>query len=207
MNPFEMLAEGSTAPAPAQRISGVVIGIVTNVLDPDGLARVKVKFPWLSDSDESNWARVAMPMAGSGRGLQLMPDVNDEVLVVFEHGDMRFPYVLGGLWNGKDKPPAANADGKNNLKVLKSRAGHLVRLDDETGQEKIEIIDASGTNRVVIDTSSNTITISSDKDIKLSAPKGTIKLEAGTIELKSTGAASVEAAGTLTLKGSTVNIN
>ena len=79
------------------RITGVVIGIVTNNNDPDRLGRVKVRFPWLSGSTESHWARVATPMAGNGRGLYFLPEVDDEVLVLFERGDVRFPFVIGAL--------------------------------------------------------------------------------------------------------------
>src|SRR5689334_2824184 len=99
----------------AARLFGVVVGVVTNIQDDQGLGRVKVKFPWLSDTDESHWARVAVPMAGHQRGFYFLPEVDDEVLVAFEHGSADYPYILGALWNGKDEPPASNGDGKNNL--------------------------------------------------------------------------------------------
>jgi uncharacterized protein involved in type VI secretion and phage assembly len=194
---------------------GVVVGVVTNNQDPDNLGRVKVRFPWLSDSEESNWARIAAPMAGNDRGTYFLPEVDDEVLVAFEQGDPRFPYVLGALWNGKDAPPATNGDGKNNLRVIKSRSGHIVKLNDEDGKETIEIIDKSGKNSIVIDTAKNTLTITTDKDITLSAAQGTIKLDAQNIQLKSSadtkieasGGMDVKASGTLNVKGATVNIN
>jgi uncharacterized protein involved in type VI secretion and phage assembly len=205
------------------RIHGAVIGIVTNTNDPEGWGRVKLKFPCLSDQDESNWARVAAPMAGKERGMYFLPEVDDEVLVIFEHGDMRYPYVLGGLWNGKDKPPLKNDDGKNNVRLIKSRSGHCIRLTDEDNKEKIEIEDKTGKNKIVIDTASNTITITTEKDLKLSAAKGQITLAAKTIvleaqdklELKSSGSAKLEAqssldakaSGTTNIKGGTVNIN
>jgi uncharacterized protein involved in type VI secretion and phage assembly len=199
----------------ASRIVGVVVGVVTNNQDPDGMGRVKVKFPWLSDSDESNWARIAAPMAGKERGCYFLPEVDDEVLVAFEHGDVRFPYVVGALWNGKDAPPAKNDDGKNSVRVIKSRSGHVVRLTDEDGKEKIEIIDKSTKNSIVFDTSKNTITITSDKDIVLAAAKGKITLNAQEIEVKSSANAKVEAGGNMDLKasgqmnvkGATVNLN
>lgn len=215
----------------SDRIDGVVVGIVTNNQDPDKLGRVKVKFPWLSEQDESNWARILTPMAGAEYGIYFLPEVNDEVLVVFEQGDVRFPYILGSLWNGKDKPPITNEDGKNNVRVIKSRSGHLIRLTDEKDQEKIEIIDRTGKNSVAIDTVKNTITITSEQDITLSAPKGTIKLDAKNIELKSTAdtkltsdaglnlkssasanleasaGITVEAKGTTNIKGAIINLN
>jgi uncharacterized protein involved in type VI secretion and phage assembly len=197
------------------RIAGVVVGVVTNNQDPDGMGRVKVKFPWLSDADESNWARVAAPMAGKERGCYFLPEVDDEVLVAFEQGDVRFPYVVGALWNGKDAPPAKNDDGKNSVRVIKSRSGHVVRLTDEDGQEKIEIVDKTGKNSIVFDTSKNTITITADKDIVLSAAQGTIKLDAQQIEVKSSAGTKVEAganmdlkaSGQMNVKGATVNLN
>lgn len=211
MNLFDALSvedKGS-----ATRIAGVVVGVVTNNEDPAGLGRVKVKFPWLSDSEESFWARMAAPMAGKGRGFYFLPEVEDEVLVAFEQGDPRFPYVLGALWNAQDKPPD---DGVVvDRRVLKSTTGHAVVLDDTDGKEKIEIIDKSGKNTIVIDTTKNTITITSDKDITLSASNGTIKLEAKKIEIKSSTDTAIEAGagmdvkatGTMNVKGAMVNIN
>ena len=81
----EALLAALAGPAshPSGRVYGVTVGVVTNNQDPDGLGRVKVRFPWLSDDDESFWARVVTPMAGNGRGLYLLPEVDDEVLVAF----------------------------------------------------------------------------------------------------------------------------
>jgi uncharacterized protein involved in type VI secretion and phage assembly len=215
MNLLDMLFDPEKQDSQIGRISGVVVGVVTNNEDPDKLHRVKVKFPWLSDADESAWARVATPMAGKERGLYVLPEVEDEVLVAFEHGDLRFPCVIGSLWNGKDAPPANNEGGKNNLRLIKSRSGHIIRLSDEDGKEKIEIIDKSGNNSLVFDTANNTVTITADKDIVLSATQGTIKLDAQKIEIKSSADAKIEAGagmdvkatGTLNVKGATVNIN
>jgi uncharacterized protein involved in type VI secretion and phage assembly len=197
------------------RIFGVAVALVTNNQDPDGVGRVKLRFPWLSDEDESQWARIAAPMAGKDRGAYFLPEVDDEVLVAFEHGDIRFPYVVGMLWNSKDTPPAANGDGKNNVRVIKSRSGHIVRLNDEDGKESVEIIDKSAKNSIVIDTAKNTITIVSEKDITLQAANGTITLDAQKVAVKSSADAKVEAGGgmdvkasaTLNIKGATVNIN
>jgi uncharacterized protein involved in type VI secretion and phage assembly len=210
---FELLNEEVQEEARAGRIYGAVVGVVTNNQDPDKLGRIKVKFPWLSSIDESSWARVAAPMAGKDRGAYFLPEVDDEVLVVFEHGDVRFPYVLGALWNGKDAPPVNNNDGKNNVRMIKSRSGHVVKLNDEDGKETIEIIDQSQKNSIVI--SKNSVTVTTDKDITLSASKGTIKLDAQSVEisssqatkLKAGGTMNVEASGTMTVKGATVNIN
>jgi len=215
MNLFEVLENPVNREARGDRIYGVVIGVVTNNQDPDGMGRVKVKFPWLSDVDESDWARVAAPMAGKQRGVYFLPEVDDEVLVAFEHGNVRFPYIVGALWNGKDAPPATNSDGKNNVRIIQSRSGHVVKLNDEDGKETIEIIDKSQKNSIVIDTAKNTITVTTDKDITFSATKGTIKLDAQNVEISSSAATkvkagstmNVEASGTMTVKGATVNIN
>jgi len=196
------------------RITGVVIGIVTNNKDPDGLGRVKLRFPWLSGSTESDWARVATPMAGNGRGLYFLPEVDDEVLVLFERGDVRFPFVIGALWNGKDQAPAGNSDGKNALRVIKSRSGHLIRFDDSEKAPKIEIVDASSSNRIVIDTSGDTVTITAGKNIVLEAPEGDIRLKAKQVLIAASKRADIKAdtmkiaaQGSLALKGETIDLN
>ena len=165
---------------------GLVIGVVTNNKDPDGLGRVKVALPWLADGFETDWARVASPMAGPARGLYLLPEVDDEVLVGFEHGRPDAPFVLGALWNGKDKPPETNSDGKNDRRSLTSRSGHVIRLTDTKGEERIEILDKSGKNSVVIDTKTNTVTVSADTDVVVRATKGKLTLSGdGGVEISS----------------------
>jgi uncharacterized protein involved in type VI secretion and phage assembly len=214
MSLIDVLTEAEETAALAKRISGVVVGVVTNNQDPEGMGRVKVKFPWLSETEESFWARVAAPMAGKERGVYFLPEVGDEVLVAFEHGDARFPYVVGALWNGQDKPPENN-DGQNDIRAIKSRSGHVIRLVDKDGAEKVEIIDKSGSNSIVFDTAKNTITVTSEQDITLSASKGTIKLDAQKIEIKSSADTKIEAGagldvkatGVMNIKGATVNIN
>lgn len=197
------------------RLFGVMIGIVTNNQDPDGLGRVKVKIPRLSGDDESNWARVATFMAGKERGAFFLPEVEDEVLVAFECGDINMPYIIGALWNGVDKPFETNSDGKNDKRVIKSRSGHLIRLDDKDGAEMIEIIDKTGNNLITLDAKNNKITISSDKDIELSASKGKVTISAQDVEIKSSAATKVEAgagmdlkaSANMTIKGAMVEIN
>src|SRR5690349_12411493 len=167
-------------------LRGLVIGVVTNVKDPDGLGRVKVALPWLADGFETDWAGVASPMAGPGRGLYLLPEIDDEVLVGFAHGRLDAPFVLGALWNGKDKPPESNSDGKNDRRSLTSRSGHVIRLTDTQGEERIEILDKSGKNSVVIDTKSNTVTVSADADVVVRATRGKLTLAGdGGVEISS----------------------
>lgn len=215
MNLFNVLVDRESKDAIAGRIYGAVIGIVTNNEDPEGLGRVKVKFPWLSADEESTWARLATLMAGNERGVYFLPEVDDEVLVIFEQGDVRFPYIIGALWNGKDKPPTTNADGKNNIREIVSRSGHVIRLNDEEGKETIEIIDKSEKNKIIFDTANNAISVTADQNISLKSPQGSIQLEAKTIEIKSTsetkleaGAAmNLEAKATMNIKGQTINLN
>jgi uncharacterized protein involved in type VI secretion and phage assembly len=197
------------------RIYGLACAVVTNNKDPDGLGRVKVKLPWLSDEAESNWARVATPMAGANRGVYFLPEVNDEVLVGFEHGSPEFPFVLGALWNGKDKPPANNSDGKNDLRVIKSRSGHLIRLTDTNGAEQIEIVDKSGKNSIVISTKDDTITVNAGTGVTIKSASGKLTLEGNGVEINSTADVKISATSTmelksnttLNIKGAQVNIN
>ncbi len=202
-------------PSGSARRNDVVVGLVLNNQDPDGLGRVKINLPGLSEDESGHWARLATPMAGGGRGMFFLPEKNDEVLVAFEQGDITRPYILGALWNGEDKPPQTNSDGKNNVRMIRSRSGHSVRFDDTAGTEKIEIIDKSGENNVTIDTQSNSISIKSAKDVVIEAPQGKISLRAKTVEVKSTAETSVDAqttvdlkaGATMTIKGQRVNIN
>ena len=137
---------------------GLVIGVVTNNKDPEEMGRVRVKFPWLSDQDESAWARVVSPMAGGNRGLFSLPEIDDEVLVGFDHGDIHRPFVLGALWNGLDATPlkaaaAVGGDGKVNQRVVQSRTGHTVTLDDTDGKQMVTI-KTQGSHTISLDDTS-----------------------------------------------------
>jgi len=161
---------------------GVTVGIVTNNQDPDGLGRVKVKFPWLSPDEESYWARVVTIMAGKDRGVYFLPEIDDEVLVAFELGNINYPYILGSLWNGKDQPPGKNDDGKNNKRIIKSRSGHQIILDDTEGKEKIIIEDKTGKNQIAIDSQANQMDIKVEKDLTIET-KGKIILKSSDDDL------------------------
>ncbi|MDM0047917.1 phage baseplate assembly protein V [Variovorax sp. J22R115] len=204
------------APDDAQRrFCGVVVGIVTNNRDPDGMHRVKVRFPWLNLDDESHWARVACSMAGNGRGSYFLPEPDDEVLVAFEHGSLEHPYVVGALWNGKDKPPESNGDGKNDNRSITSRSGHIVRLCDSDGDERIEIIDKTGNNHIVIKSSDNSIAIESQGDISIKSSTGKVTIEGIGIEITSNAGVKIQAQSTIdasataqvNIKGALVNVN
>jgi uncharacterized protein involved in type VI secretion and phage assembly len=197
------------------RFFGVVVGVVTNNQDPDGMHRVKLRFPWLNLDDESHWARVAVAMAGNGRGAYFLPEPDDEVLVAFEHGSLEHPYVIGALWNGKDKPPENNSDGKNDNRSITSRSGHVVRLCDKQGDERIEIVDKTGSNRIVIHSSDNRISIEAQGDIAIKSATGKVTIEAIGVEIKSQADVKVQAqtsidvsaSGLVNIKGTLVNIN
>jgi uncharacterized protein involved in type VI secretion and phage assembly len=216
MNLLELLSSKEDRGEACSRIYGVAIGVVTNNQDPDSSGRVKVKFPWLVENDESTWAWVASPMAGPDRGLIFIPEVDDEVLVAFDHGDVRAPYIIGALWNGSDKLPREKAgDDKNNLRIIKSRSNHLIILDDTAGSEKIQIIDAKGKNQIIIDSNKDTITLQVAGDLVLKATNGKIMLDAKSVEMKSSAdmkvtsgsTMDITASSTLNVKGKTVNIN
>jgi uncharacterized protein involved in type VI secretion and phage assembly len=168
------------------KIFGVVVGVVTNNKDDDGHYRVKVKFPWMPGSDgteeESHWCRVTTFMAGNGRGGFFLPEVNDEVLVAFEHGEISQPYVVGALWNGKDKPHDKNPGG-NPRRVIKSRGGSKITFDDD--QMKLIIEDGGGKGRITFDSNNNKILIEAlEGDVCFQSPQGDMKIVAKTAELK-----------------------
>jgi uncharacterized protein involved in type VI secretion and phage assembly len=128
----------------AARCSYVVVARVTNNQDPKKLGRVKLEFPFWGDGVESSWARIATPMAGEQYGFCCLPEVGSEVLIVFAHGDVRHPYVLGALWNGQAKPPETNDNGKNHRRTITSRSGQSVVFDDEPGHESIALRSKGG---------------------------------------------------------------
>jgi uncharacterized protein involved in type VI secretion and phage assembly len=130
---------------------GVYPAQVTDIQDPDGQGRVRVRLPWApDDTGYEAWARLAVFMAGNNRGAWFIPDVDDEVLVAFVAGDPRHPIVVGSLWNGSDTPPASMDGGGRNLnKVLRSRNGVQLTLDDSDGQERF-IVETPGGQRITL---------------------------------------------------------
>jgi phage protein D len=192
----------AAAPGQESRRAGTAIGIVTNVKDPDNQGRVKVKFPWLSEDEESTWARLISPMAGPGRGFQLVPEVDDEVVIVFERGDPNRPMIVGALWNGKDKTPlgsdAISGDGAVQKRLLQTRIGHKILLDDSDSSKSIVITDSAG-NEVKWDASNSKIEVTSKGDLTVHAT-GTLKLEGQAIEVKASG-------GDVTVSGTQIKLN
>jgi len=202
---------------------GVEIGIVTNVQDPDKLGRVKVKFPRLPGDTESHWCRVAQPAAGAGRGFYCLPQVNDEVLVAFELGEANRPYVLGSLWNGKDKPMTDAYTDDNSRIMIQTKSGHQVILDDKSGEEKIVIADKSGKRTITFDVKAKKFLIEAKEgDVEIHAEKKIVldcedleiktkksaKIDVGTtFDLNVKSKANIKSDSQLCLKASRVNIN
>jgi uncharacterized protein involved in type VI secretion and phage assembly len=194
-------------------IKGVAIAIVTQNRDTEGLGRVRVRFPWYENSNESYWARIAVPMAGNQQGTYFLPENGQEVLIAFEREDVRFPYVIGALWNGKEPPPTTNADGKNDQRLICSRKGHQLMFDDgDRGLVELKLndgkklafdddgirLDDGKGNSIAIDSNSGAL------DIKAS---GQLTIKAPTITLDASGTLDIKAKATLTIRGSLVQIN
>lgn len=201
---LEMILDTRVPSGLGGRWYGAFPALVTDIKDPDGQGRVKITLPWSVDTSSARyeaWARVATFMGGNNRGSWFIPDTNDEVLVVFEGGDPRRPYVIGGLWNGSDAPPESmDGAGNNYKKVLRSRNGVKITLDDQDGQEKliletpggqkitlkdgpgaVEIVDSNG-NSVKLETAGITITASAKVTINASqvaVSAGMVTVDAG----------------------------
>lgn len=216
------------------QVMGVTTALVTNLNDPEAMGRIKVKYAWLGEA-ESTWARLASPMAGAERGWWCLPEINDEVVIAFEHGDINRPFIIGSLWNGKDKPPETLGDsvagGKVVHRLIRSRSGHMILLDDSDGKEQIIIRDKTKKNEIIIDSKNNTIKINVDKDLKTTAKGETVIESTGKLTLKSNDDLTIEcknfkvdaqmnadlkanaavnvqnAAAKIALSGPTVNIN
>ena len=195
------------------RIAGVARGLVTDNRDPDGLGRVRVQLTWQSQGS-GYWARTAAPLSGSAYGAWFLPEVGDEVLVAAEQGDPALLYVLGMLWNGQAKPPATNDDGKNNLRLIKSRGGHQLLFDDTDGASVVELKLADG-KRVTLDkdgvavddAAGNTILIKSKASEIAITSAAKLTLKSAQVAIEADGTLEIKSGGTLTLKGALVQIN
>jgi uncharacterized protein involved in type VI secretion and phage assembly len=194
-------------------VKGCAIAIVTQNRDTEGLGRVKLRFPWYSTTHESNWARVAVPMAGAEQGTYFLPEVGQEVLAIFEREDVRFPIVIGALWGGTAKSPIINSDGKNDQRVIRSRKKHHLLFDDgskgvvelKLNDGKKVTIDDDGIraddgqgNKFAIDSKSGAISIEA---------KGELSIKATSISIQATGALEMKSSATMTIQGSLVQIN
>ncbi len=204
----------------AGRIYDAVIGIVTDIKDEAKLCRVKVKIPSMPITDNTWWCTWTSIGAGKDRGWFSIPEVDDEVLLMFEHGDIGRPIIIGALWNGKDKPPHNNSDGKNMIRMFKSKTGNKVTLDDDKGTITIEdgggkgILTISKDNKVNFEAKEGDACYQAKDDVIILAGEISIKSSDSTdIKAGSSGgkhsAASIKmtASGTLNLKASQTDLN
>ena len=205
-------------PAAAPFADHVVIGVVTDNTDPDKLGRVKVKYPTLGDNIESGWARIVRGASGKERGAVALPEVNDEVVIAFEHGDARRPFVLGALFNGKDTP------GADLVKPASSFAARFPRDIDVATKAAVIVAADKG---MTVTASKGPIEITASKEMKLTASKGgppsamtiettgQIKMtgkmgveiaSSGPLKITSQAPVTVESTAALQLKGSIVQV-
>lgn len=205
-----------SAESEANRVYEPVVAVVTDNKDPSKLGRVKVKVPILSEQDTTFWAPVVMMGAGKNRGWFFIPEPDDEVLVLFEHGDMQRPVVVGAMWGGKDKPPDGNKDGKNQKRMIKSRGGSKVTLDDSSGSEIFSIEDGGGKAKITFDCKENKIVIEAvEGDVCLQAPTGDIQILAKEAEFTAGKSIEIHAGSqmqwgsdtSLTIKGQSVTMS
>lgn len=184
------------------RFYGVYPAVVTDVVDPDAQGRVRVRLPWSPDSEGGSyqaWARLATLMAGADRGSWFIPDPGDEVLVLFEAGDPRRPYVVGALWNGRDAPPESmDGAGRNDLKTLRSRSGVTVTLDDASGRERL-LLETPGGQRALFEDGPPRITVED-------ASGNSVRLEASGITVTAAAKVTVNAS-TVEVSAGTVTVN
>jgi len=206
---------GGTSPLPPAP-QGVVIGQVSDVNDPENAGRVTLAFPWLSDTYVSPWARTVQAGAGKDRGAMVVPEIGDEVLVIFEQGDLRCPYVLGGLYNGIDTPNTNgialvdSGSGAINRRSLVSRRGHRIDLLDQDGKtEGVSLSSQDGKVSLTIDATNTKVTVHSDGTVLIEGSQGIVvdsagsklELKGGDVSIKASSGITVEAGSQLQLKG------
>jgi phage protein D/phage baseplate assembly protein gpV len=199
-----------------------LVGLVTNNKDPKGWGRVKVKFPTLTEEHESNWARVVGAGAGPDRGFWCLPEIDDEVLCCFEHGDIHRPYIIGGVWNGKDAPPDSQDESVDpvHLRTFATRKGHRMTYADESAgswHQGIHIVSSSG-YKIVIDEESKYLEIltpgghhlkmdDAGQNVTLKS-SGSLNIEATTsLTMKAQASMEINATGQMTIKSATKQIN
>ncbi len=211
--------------------TGIMVGLVSNLQDPDNMGRVKVKFPVLGDNVESFWCRLVTPMAGGGRGIAYFPEVGDEVAVMFQNGDPNHGYVLGGVWNGTDALPKPTGQlisgGKVVRRVIRSRVGHeIIIIDAPITPEGITIIDKTQNNYIKINTTDNKTEIQCQGDISVKSATGNItvkadaakvtvqatqdielKSDSGKVKITGTSGVDINSPAIINIKGSMVNLN
>ncbi|WP_448266108.1 VgrG-related protein [Nostoc sp. DSM 114159] len=193
----------------------LLVGIVTDNKDPEAWGRVKVKFPTLTEEHTSDWARVVAVGAGQNRGFDCLPEVNDEVLVGFEHGDIHRPYVIGGVWNGKDAPPEKVRDSVTNgvrLRTIKTRVGHTLQfVEEDKGTSKTGIrVETKDGHKIYLNDSQRCIEIETKGGhrIKMDDMAKSVSVKStGNMSLDARGNIDISATGTITVKGALIRLN
>lgn len=213
---LQVVTGGATADTD-QRVFGVALAQVVSNNDLTGLGRVRLKLPWLPG--HLPWARVATFDAGSGRGGYFIPQEGDEVLVAFNQGNVTDPYVIGSLWNGRDRPQFKSPLDPVQKRAIHTPAGHEVVFDDaqqsiaiktSTGQkitlapDRIEL--AAGDNAKITLQTSGTITIQASVSVEIKAPNITANATAK-LDLKGSANATLDGGSLCIVKGAMVNIN
>src|ERR1700730_14602911 len=184
-------------------INGVVIAQVTDNSDPNNQARVKLKFPWLDDNYESDWARITQLGAGPNKGSASSDGKEDEVLVAFEFGDIRRPYVVGSLYNGQDTPNLGSGlfdNGKVKRRGFISRLGHQLIFFDDDDKKGIAFISSDGNLKISLNETNSEIHISSQGKVHVECQQDMTLETQGNLKLSGQGV-SVEAQNSLDLKG------
>jgi phage baseplate assembly protein V len=186
-----------------RRLYGVFTGIVEDNEDPEHEGRVKVRIPWLDDATVSDWCRVMQPYAGPNYGAVWIPEKKCEVLVALWHGDMNEPVVLGGVYNGKDKPPVYKDQTKQDVKMLRTKAGHTIRLDDSSQTMAIEIQTLGG-HDIFLDDQNQKITISTPLGQQLVLDDNAQQLELSSVG--GVGKVTIDATGKITIQGKDISV-
>jgi uncharacterized protein involved in type VI secretion and phage assembly len=207
------MAPSETTLEAGGHVKGLAIAIVRQNKDSTGHVSVKVSYPWHTKPSDSYDARIAVPMAGKSRGTYFVPEVNDEVLVGFDKGDIRHPYVVGCLWNGADPSYEKNSDGKNDKRFIRSRKGHMLLFDD--GQKGVVQLELNDGKKLTID--DDGVVLDDGKGNKLQfatssggvtlEAKGSLTLKGATVSVEATGSLGVKASGDVTVSGAFVRIN
>ena len=206
---------GSSANGGQEATAGVQVGVVSENADPDNAGRIRVRLPYAGADFVTDWARVVAPGNGPDRGMVWIPEVGDEVLVAFHHGSIREPFVLGGLWNGTDKPPPIALDnGALDERKFVSRTGQKIVLSDKSGSTGIKISSKDNSLFVHIDVDNKKIVITADSggEVKVTSggdftieSQGSVKIsgQAG-VEISSSAQTKVSGSGGLNLESSGV---
>jgi uncharacterized protein involved in type VI secretion and phage assembly len=202
-----MSADTARSTSTDKKFLGVVEALVSEVVDPEDEARVKVSYPRFDQAMVSEWARVAQPYAGNAYGFVFVPEVGDEVLVAFVQGDMRFPIIVGGLYNGVDKPPTSRRDDRDQ-KLIKTKGEHELLFDDTAGSMRARLKTAGG-HMLDLDDEGKTVTVSSTGGDKVvlddNAKSITIETAGGQKVLLESGKVTITAT-TVTLDASTISL-